>query len=383
MLRSRPVALNFGVRIHHHLDSAESAHVRMRLPRRKTWRGKLAVFGFVILAAVADAPATAACPESASRSRDGGVRWLRNEVSQVDGEAEYRLLADLVTVREAFGDHHEPVRFARDLAAAFRRYGFDLDKVDPKIAGERLGNRASTGQIAAEIDNWSFMRRIRVERLECRALGEVARAIDADPWRNSMRDQIDRREADALSVLRRCAADAGALEKQPVQSLLLLAVLLGDIGERAGAESVMSVAARRFPENYWIWHARGCFYQSGSVNADAGKAVEAFAKAASLRPKSAFARGFLGEELQCQKNFDRAIVEYREAILLKPDFADARLQLGYLLWRQGKAVDAISECRECSASSQTLPKPTARLAACLAYKGKPTKRLPNCAAPSN
>ena len=344
MLRSRSAIFNSGVRFHNNLAATEPAVVKMRWPR--TLAGFLAIIVFASFGAMTGAAVRAALPSEASRQRYASVRWLQNEVGQVDGEAEHKLLADLAAARESFADHDEPVRFAQDLAAAFRRYGLDLDKVDPNLAGQRLGNRESTAQIASEIDNWSLMRRIRLERLDCRTLAQVARAMDLDPWRNAVRDQIDRREADALSVLRRCASDPGALDQQPVQSLLLLAVLLGDVGERVGAESVLSVADRRFPDDYWVWHVRGRFYRSESPYADPAKAVEGYATAALLRPKSAIAHSLLGAELQLQQNFNGAIGEYREAIRLKPDFAVARLQLGYVLWKQGKTVEAIAECRE-------------------------------------
>ena len=113
--------------------------------------------------------ATAASACNDPRASSLGEPWFPIEVGQLDGEAERTLLADLAAARDVYADHGDPAQFARDLAAAFRRYGLDLDKVDPQVVHTRLGNRASTAEIASEIDHWSFIRRMRLERLDCRA----------------------------------------------------------------------------------------------------------------------------------------------------------------------------------------------------------------------
>ena len=145
-------------------------------PARATRMSPLATAIVVIAFA---ATAAAACNDP--REHSPGEPWLPNSVGQLDGEAERILLADLAAARDAHADHGDPAQFSRDLAAAFGRYGLDLDTVDPQVVGARLGNRASTAQIASEIDHWSFIRRMRLERLDCRALANAARAIDLDP----------------------------------------------------------------------------------------------------------------------------------------------------------------------------------------------------------
>ena len=52
-----------------------------------------------------------------------------------DGEAERKLLAELQRAIDAHADHFEFSRLDRELAAAFRDYGLDLDVVDAKTAG--------------------------------------------------------------------------------------------------------------------------------------------------------------------------------------------------------------------------------------------------------
>ena len=54
-------------------------------------------------------------------------------------------------------------RFDRELAAAFRRYGLDLDTAGPPTAREKLAGRPSTPEIAAVIDTWCLVSAINTE----------------------------------------------------------------------------------------------------------------------------------------------------------------------------------------------------------------------------
>ena len=53
----------------------------------------------------------------------------------------------------------------------------------------------------------------------------------------------------------------------------------------------------------------------------------------------------LGNALHSQGKLDEAIAEYRTAIRLKPDYAEAHNNLGAALGAQGKTEEAIAECR--------------------------------------
>ena len=77
------------------------------------------------------------------------------------GEAERKLLADLEAAIAIYADHYDRSRLDRDLAAAFRAFGLDLDAVDPKTAGPRLAGQPATPEIAAVIDEWCRVRRTR------------------------------------------------------------------------------------------------------------------------------------------------------------------------------------------------------------------------------
>jgi tetratricopeptide (TPR) repeat protein len=241
------------------------------------------------------------------------------DVSRPDGDSELKLLEELKAADDAYADHFDPAQLDNDLAAAFRRYGLDLDRLDPKLAAERLGRRASTSVLAAELDRWCHICRTRLNAPIWRRLNEVARATDPEPWRNTLRDQNDRPPAEALAALRTLAASAEALEKQPAASLLTLAVMIEDAGDRSTATSVLRLASRRFESNFWVWFELGRMCLSGAENAGAPEAAQSFAKAAALRPRSLAAHTSLGTALANQGKIEEATVEFLEAERIKKD----------------------------------------------------------------
>ncbi len=261
-------------------------------------------------------------------------------------DPERQLLADLDLAINAYFDHADYSRFDRELAAAFRAYGLDLDVVDPKTAGGKLAGRPSTPEIAAAIDEGCRIRRTRIKVPTWHRLVEVARAADPDTWRNAVRDQFDRPPADALPELRARAADAKTLEKQPVNSLLVLSTMLSEADDRPTAAVVLRVANKRFPDNFSVCLLRGSLAIYGAPNPDAAEAARLCATAVTQRPKSPFARINRALAFQMENKPDEAAHEFREAIRLKPDFVRAHTELAAALSEQGKHDQAIAEFRE-------------------------------------
>ena len=130
-----------------------------------------------------------------------------------DVKADHQFLADIEAALAAYADHADYSRLDRELAAAFRGHGLDLDVLDPKAAGARLAGRPSTPEVAAVIDRWCRVRKTLLKVPTWRRLLEVARAADPDPWRTGLRDQFDRLPADTLPVLQANAGNATATTK--------------------------------------------------------------------------------------------------------------------------------------------------------------------------
>jgi tetratricopeptide (TPR) repeat protein len=306
------------VRFHQHHATAEAALVKTRSRPTLIAVTVMVAFGTLVEARCARGQAAEAGSDTQQRGSD--VVAVQNEVRRPDGDAEHKLLADLTAAENAYADHTDPTEFDRDLATAFRRYGLDLDQVEPKVAGERLGGRASTSEIAGALDEWCRVRRMQPNTPDWRRLAEVARAADPDPWRNSLRDQYERPTAEARPALRRLAADAGALEKQPAASLMTLALLLKEAGDQSNARSVLRAATRRFPSHFSLWLELGNLNSSAAEESpDPAEAARCFAQAVALRPGSHAAHTSLGIAMANQGKIDEATREFLEAERLKKD----------------------------------------------------------------
>jgi tetratricopeptide (TPR) repeat protein len=75
-------------------------------------------------------------------------------------------------------------------------------------------------------------------------------------------------------------------------------------------------------------------------------AIEEYRRAVRLRPDWAEAHYYLGKAFENKKDWDAAIREYQQAIRLKPDSPEAHLVLGNALYRRGDQEGAIAEYRE-------------------------------------
>ena len=208
--------------------------------------------------------------------------------------------------------------------------GIDLDTTDPVASGACLADRPSTPEIAAAIDEWCRIRRTRLDDSRSRRLNEVARAADPDPWRNAVRDQYDRSTADSLPALRARADDVQALEKQPVNSLLLLSVMLMEAEDRPTATKILQVANRRFPDHFRVCLLQGSLSISESPTADKAEAARSTASAVAQRPDSPLAHINRGFALQMAKKFDEATNEFPRG-----DPAQAKLCQGSRRLRTG------------------------------------------------
>ncbi len=312
------------------------------LVRPRAWRSPICSWATAVLVAGALAAAT----EVQARAAADVDQLKRRDPVRPDGDAERKLLAALERVGNGAADDFDPKRFDSEMAAAFRNYGLDLDRVDPKEAGAKLTGWRSTTEIVAAIDDWCSVRRRELATPSWRRLADVARAADDEPWRNSLRDQFDRPPSDSIVTLRARAADVKAMQKQPARSLVLLVRLLWDAGDPATATPVLNVAQRRFPDDFWVCVELGNLNMLDAPIPDPAEAARYFSRAIALRPLSHAAHENLANSLVDQKKYDDAIAEFRVAIKLNPDNADTYHDLGEALLIQAKTVEAITALKQ-------------------------------------
>ncbi|MGO9917434.1 MAG: protein kinase domain-containing protein [Isosphaeraceae bacterium] len=286
------------------------------------------------------------------------VRTLLAALAQGQAEAQTKarearrdreLLDRLAKIREARSVHMKPAQTDVEYTAAFRDFGIDFEKLDPKEAGKRLASRSAPVELAAFLDDWVHVRLSFPEKQEgafWRRLNEAARAADPDPWRDALRAQVRGSDRNALS---RLADDQKALEGQPATSLLLLARWLQILGDRARTEAILLRAWRRQPNDYWVNDQLGWHYLwgAGIWTPETKPAVVAryYSVAVAVRPQSFAAHMGLGVAL-CPIQLDRGVDELRESIRLNPNSAAAHINLAIGLNEQGKLPELVAEYRE-------------------------------------
>ena len=140
---------------------------RMRTRLEHSRAVAVSVGALLLIATSPERPAAVAGVEP--RQSQAKPRETQKDISRpdVDFSAERKLVADLETAIATSADYVDFSRLDRDLAAAFREFGLDLDVVDPKTAGARLAGRASTPVIAAAIDRWCRVRKTRLRVRTC------------------------------------------------------------------------------------------------------------------------------------------------------------------------------------------------------------------------
>ncbi len=277
---------------------------------------------------------------------------------------------------------------------------------------------------AAALDAWAIIRRSLAARrgadtgFAFQRLTAAARAADPDPWRNRLRDVLERGDQDAASRL----AEDKDLDRQGPGDLWLLGVILELHGQGARALDVFRRGQRHHPGDFWLNHALGMALLGGErVRPQAGgvmvqappdgrdssrQAAEVYLMAAlavrpqfapahhalatlykdlgkweqatyeletarRLQPDDATIHNTLGNVLMSRDRLDEAIAAYRRAIELDPRYNLPHLNLGDLFFtRQRKIDQAIREYREAIRISPSFDFPHVHLGYALENLGR-------------
>ncbi len=354
----------------------------------------------VLVAALerAEAQAEAGAVGPAWRSR---VRQLRQDVAMLK-----RL--DEASLQLAAGGK-EGIDWAgadRRYAEAFGEYGFDGALLNTDKVVEQVRTSSIRTPLLVALDNWAVVRH-QVNREQEAPLRQLAERADDDPWRQELRQAVQRAKRGDSEAL-------AALAKKPVppdQPPVFLFALSLHPGE---AETLLRAAQQHYPGDFWTnfqlaltllgkkqspdaeeairyfqvtlalrphssavhtnlglaFHVNGQLNEAvaelqkgieldpnnvlahnglGIVLKDAGRpddAIAAFRKAIQLDPRKAGVHSNLGETLRLQGRLDEALIQCQEAIALDPKLAVAHAQLGGVLFAQGRLDEAIAECRK-------------------------------------
>jgi tetratricopeptide (TPR) repeat protein len=258
------------------------------------------------------------------------VRDLRMDLEMVAKLDEIRLRAEEVRDNQFVGNRDDPSR-----TEAFREYGIDVKALDPEEAARRIRARAIPVELVMALDDWADERRIRGTDNESQHLSAVARLADADPWRNRLRDIRERRDWTGLLAL----AASDEVNQLPAPTFLLLDHTLQSARAFELHLTVLRQAQRLHPDDFWINTALGVCLTEEIKPARPQEAVPFFTAAVALRPRSSGAHYNLGMAFKNSGSDDEAIAAYREAIRLKPDYAEAYVSMGSILCDKKREYD--------------------------------------------
>jgi serine/threonine-protein kinase len=234
-------------------------------------------------------------------------------------------------------------------ARAFREYGIDLDVLDPDEAARRIASHRIVPELAGAIDHWTHNRRMLTppDLAGASRLSALVRIADPDPWRNQLRELLDRsvkNKAGVLDELRKLA-DSADLDRLPVASVQRLCSALTARGDSQRSIALLTAVYAAHPDNPQIASdLAGAYGSATNQTRDADVLPYALASV-SLSPRSAFARSRLAECLNQLNRPEAALLHAREAVRLAPETPYGLVQLGLALLRIGKLEEAEAEFR--------------------------------------
>jgi serine/threonine-protein kinase len=228
-----------------------------------------------------------------------------------------------------------PEQADADYAEAFRKYGLDLQALDPATAAERIAAASIKEQLLAALDNWAATRWTRDVPGRDHLLA-IARQVDSDEWRNRFRDLAVQGNRQRLEEL---AGQAEVAEQSPA-TLHMLALALFRVKAYATAMGLLKSAQRKHPGDFWINHDVGfCSLTQRDRSREAATYLQA---ALALRPQSQRVRRNLGLALSAQGRWVDAENVFRDALKLEPGDARTHSSLGVILHREGKLEEAVA-----------------------------------------
>jgi tetratricopeptide (TPR) repeat protein len=290
-------------------------------------------------------------------------------------------------------------------AAAFRRWGLDVDNTAPTEAVAFLKTRPAvvTTEVIAALDEWaSERRRLGKAKAEWQRLADLASTLDDEPGskRRELREIMARgrlpveRALGVLSValrpvpipvdvplgrdrsrLRELAEQTNAAT-EPILGLLTLVRALGVAGDEELEEQLLRSAIVARPREVVLHHTLGqlltapvpsrwaeaveCYGAARVVRSDLGvnlaealikagrkrEGLELFSHLVKEQPNNPFLHRWRGYALHDRGQLDEAMAEYRQAIALEPKDAWTHHELGRVLHIKRQLDEAIAEYRQ-------------------------------------
>jgi tetratricopeptide (TPR) repeat protein len=240
-------------------------------------------------------------------------------------------------------DHFDFAGADPDYAQAFRKYGINVAVLDPTEATDRMRAKGIGMELAAALDDWADVCRHTREKDDSTAkdLLAIARAVDPDPWRNKLRDALERGDVAAVQQL----ATPETASALPSSTLVLLGETLAQNGHVEQAVVLLRNRQRLQASHFWINHDLGknlMRLQPPQLE----EAIRFYSVALALRPQSPGVHLNLGDALMQKGALDDAIAVFQQAVALNSDYSMAYMGLGIALARKGRLDEAIAAYKE-------------------------------------
>jgi serine/threonine protein kinase/Flp pilus assembly protein TadD len=237
----------------------------------------------------------------------------------------------------------------RSYQEIFRETGIDLLALDIHESARRIRVSPIKDDLIAALDDWLQARTVhRAAETDERGrapgwanLLQLVSLADPNPWRNRLRDSIER---DDVVTLISMAADKEVF-LQPPATITLLAKALKEHKKAPTAVEILTQAQWQHPADFWInIELANCLR---SVRPQRTAEAIAFRRiAVALRPDSAVAYGHLAAACRANRQYIEAIAALRRAVDLNPDDLAIRGSLAQDLEGQGMHAEAEIEYRE-------------------------------------
>jgi serine/threonine protein kinase/Flp pilus assembly protein TadD len=255
---------------------------------------------------------------------------------------------------------------------AFRRYGLDVETLEPGEAVARMRASAIREELLAALYDWytAVNDVVDPDLKKRKKLLEAIRGADDSRWRRELLSAVDYRDLDR-DKLKKLARHPEALE-QPPTVLILHSMVMWGAGMREEAIALFKRAQQRHPGDFWINHHLAVTMHHTLGRRRAAEAVGYYRVALALRPGSLPSTFYynMGLALQDTGDVDGAIAAYRHAIALGPKDVTAHLNLGNALAAKGDLDGAIACARKAIALSPKDGKPHYNLGNALYRKGR-------------
>jgi tetratricopeptide (TPR) repeat protein len=277
------------------------------------------------------AKAAVALEAARKRSAEGGAEKEAGRLGRLDSDLS--LVRDLDAVDQfrwtwSGNQFADPAAVASRTREALARFGTDPEAASEDDAAARASASMVRERIVSALDR--LLRRQKMAGVRA-----LLRRVDADPYRDALRDAVLANDRAKMADL---AGQQAALEQPPG-----FVAFLGDTEAIAVARrrQVLRAAVSRKPGDLGLLMALGNSYDSNQKEW-ANERLRWFQAAVAAAPDNYAAHINLGTALGEKGRLDEAIACYRRAVAIDPKHPYARSNLGHALKDKGQVNEAIA-----------------------------------------